>query len=167
MRVSTKVRFAVQAMIDLALQQRAGPVSLAVISARQGVSLSFMEQLFSRLRKHGLVEATRGPGGGYTLARSADAVSVGEIVAAVDEPGEESEAERRGDIETGLWAELDRVMQSHLDGITLRSLVEGKVAVVAPPPRTPRRVPAAPLVREPVRSNAPNSVFAFGLSFAR
>ena len=69
MRMSTKSRFAVQAMIDLALRERSGPVALAQVAARQGVSLSYLEQLFSRLRRAGLVESTRGPGGGYTLGR--------------------------------------------------------------------------------------------------
>lgn len=71
MRMSTKGRFAVNALIDLALREPAGPVALAAICARQQVSLSYLEQLFSRLRKNGLVESTRGPGGGYTLGRSA------------------------------------------------------------------------------------------------
>ena len=71
MRMSTKGRFAVNAMIDLALRERAGPVALAAICARQQISLSYLEQLFSRLRRQGLVESTRGPGGGYSLGRGA------------------------------------------------------------------------------------------------
>ena len=86
MRMSTKGRFAVNALIDLALREPAGPVALASISQRQQISLSYLEQLFSRLRRDGVVESTRGPGGGYTLARSAEQISVADIVTAVDEP---------------------------------------------------------------------------------
>ncbi|HSQ70796.1 MAG TPA: Rrf2 family transcriptional regulator, partial [Rubrivivax sp.] len=86
MRMSTKGRFAVNALIDLALREPAGPVALAAICARQQISLSYLEQLFSRLRKNGLVESTRGPGGGYTLGRSAAEISVADIVSAVDDP---------------------------------------------------------------------------------
>ena len=86
MRMSTKGRFAVNALIDLALREAAGPVALATISARQQVSLSYLEQMFSRLRRVGIVESTRGPGGGYTLGREAALISVADIVAAVTTP---------------------------------------------------------------------------------
>ena len=86
MRMSTKGRFAVNALIDLALREAAGPVALATISARQQVSLSYLEQLFSRLRRDGIVESTRGPGGGYSLGRVPAAISVADIIVAVDEP---------------------------------------------------------------------------------
>jgi Rrf2 family iron-sulfur cluster assembly transcriptional regulator len=81
MRMSTKSRFAVQAMTDLALRERAGPVALAQIATRQGVSLSYLEQLFSRLRRAGLVDSTRGPGGGYSLGRSAADISAADPAA--------------------------------------------------------------------------------------
>jgi len=86
MRLTTKGRFAVTAMIDLALQQDTGPVSLAGISQRQNISLSYLEQLFSKLRRHELVESVRGPGGGYHIARALKEVSVADVILAVDEP---------------------------------------------------------------------------------
>ena len=91
MRMSTKGRFAVNALIDLALREPAGPVALAAICARQQISLSYLEQLFSRLRRNGLVESTRGPGGGYTLGRSAAEITVADIVS-----GRRRTAGRRG-----------------------------------------------------------------------
>lgn len=84
MRLTTKGRFAVTAMIDLALRQSAGPVTLAAISQRQQISLSYLEQLFGKLRRHELVESTRGPGGGYTLGRKAAEISVADIIVSVD-----------------------------------------------------------------------------------
>ena len=86
MRLTTKGRFAVTAMIDLALRQNNGPVTLAAISQRQQISLSYLEQLFGKLRRHELVESTRGPGGGYTLARKAGDITVADIIVSVDEP---------------------------------------------------------------------------------
>mgnify|MGYP006294051209 CR=1 FL=1 len=85
MRLTTKGRFAVTAMIDLALRQQSGPVTLAAISQRQQISLSYLEQLFGKLRRHQLVESTRGPGGGYTLGRKADDITVADIILSVDE----------------------------------------------------------------------------------
>jgi len=86
MRLTTKGRFAVTAMIDLALRQNNGPVTLAAISQRQQISLSYLEQLFGKLRRHELVESTRGPGGGYTLGRKAADITVADIIVSVDEP---------------------------------------------------------------------------------
>lgn len=86
MRLTTKGRFAVTAMIDLGLRQSNGPVTLAAISQRQQISLSYLEQLFGKLRRHELVESTRGPGGGYTLARKPADITVAEIILSVDEP---------------------------------------------------------------------------------
>src|SRR5471030_3173710 len=86
MRLTTKGRFAVTAMIDLALRSSNGPVALAAISQRQQISLSYLEQLFGKLRRHELVESTRGPGGGYMLARRAENVTVADIIIAVYEP---------------------------------------------------------------------------------
>jgi len=86
MRLTTKGRFAVTAMIDLALRQNNGPVTLAAISQRQQISLSYLEQLFGKLRRQNLVESTRGPGGGYTLGRKAHEISVADIILSVDEP---------------------------------------------------------------------------------
>lgn len=86
MRLTTKGRFAVTAMIDLALRQNTGPVTLAAISQRQQISLSYLEQLFGKLRRHELVESTRGPGGGYSLGRKASEITVADIIVSVDEP---------------------------------------------------------------------------------
>lgn len=167
MRMSTKSRFAVQAMIDLALRERSGPVALAQIAARQGVSLSYLEQLFSRLRRAGLVESTRGPGGGYTLGRRPADISAADICNAVeDEVDEGAQEALRMQLTRELWAELDQVMLRHLATVPLQQLVdEQRARGVAVETVTPRRAIAATPVVRPVRSNAPNSVFAFGQSF--
>ncbi len=86
MRLTTKGRFAVTAMIDLASRQGDGPVTLAGIAERQRISLSYLEQLFGKLRRHNLVSSVRGPGGGYRLARAMDEITVADIIIAVDEP---------------------------------------------------------------------------------
>lgn len=174
MRMSTKGRFAVNAMIDLALRERRGPVALSAIAARQQVSLSYLEQLFSRLRRDGLVVSTRGPGGGYTLGRTADAISVADIVTAVEDDSEETAtagatpAPRGLEMARSLWDSLSQVMHRHLSTVSLRSLVDEQVARGASvdEPVLRRAISAQPVVR-PVRTNAPNSVFAFGQSFAR
>ena len=86
MRLTTKGRFAVTAMLDLALRNKQAPVTLAGIGVRQGISLSYLEQLFGKLRRNGLVESTRGPGGGYSLARNPAGITIAEIITSVDEP---------------------------------------------------------------------------------
>ncbi|HET7197818.1 MAG TPA: Rrf2 family transcriptional regulator, partial [Burkholderiales bacterium] len=86
MRLTTKGRFAVTAMVDLAMRQSRGPVTLAAISERQHISLSYLEQLFGKLRRSKLVSSVRGPGGGYNLAHAAQGITVAQIVSAVDEP---------------------------------------------------------------------------------
>jgi Rrf2 family iron-sulfur cluster assembly transcriptional regulator len=162
MRMSTKGRFAVNALIDLALREPAGPVALATISQRQQISLSYLEQLFSRLRKEGLVESTRGPGGGYTLGRPAERITVAHIVSAVDEPLEgQGDEERSLGMSRALWQRLNAAMLEHMATITLASLVqEQKDAGVSIEPRPARRAIAPQPVVKPVRSTAPNSVFA-------
>lgn len=163
MRMSTKSRFAVDAMIDLALRESNGPVALAAIAGRQRISLSYLEQLFARLRRQGLVESTRGPGGGYTLGAGAEQISVGDIVDAVEDPL----APARGNV-PDLWASLDEVMQRHMAKISLRSLMDEQLARgVTVESKTPRRPIALAPVPKPVAARAPNSVFAFGRSFAR
>jgi Rrf2 family iron-sulfur cluster assembly transcriptional regulator len=170
MRLSTKGRFAINALIDLALRQPAGPVTLASISRRQRISLSYLEQLFSRLRRVGLVESTRGPGGGYTLARSADAISVAEVVEAVDEPETDApDAAHSLGMARELCQRLHAVMRQHMAAIKLDSLVAEQLAQGAALalPSAPRRslVRTQPVRRAP-RRLPPNSVFAFGRSFA-
>jgi Rrf2 family transcriptional regulator, iron-sulfur cluster assembly transcription factor len=169
MRMSTKGRFAVNALIDLALREAGGPVALATISTRQQVSLSYLEQLFSRLRRDGIVESTRGPGGGYTLGRTSAQITVADIVTAVDDPLESVESEGAADgMSQALWLRLNATMLQHMATITLASLVDEQKAqgatVEAKPVR--RAIAPQPVVR-PLRTTAPNSVFAFGRSFAR
>lgn len=131
MRLTTKGRYAVTAMLDLALQATRGPVSLADISARQGISLSYLEQLFARLRRGQLVNSVRGPGGGYLLSRPSDMISVAQIIVAVDENVDATGCQGGADCQGGetclthrLWCELSEQIHSFLSGITLASLVE-------------------------------------------
>jgi Rrf2 family iron-sulfur cluster assembly transcriptional regulator len=177
MRLTTKGRFAVTAMIDLALRQNNGPVTLAAISQRQQISLSYLEQLFGKLRRHELVESTRGPGGGYTLGRKAAEITVADIIVSVDEPidatqcgGKENCQGDGGRCMTHeLWAALNQRMVEFLDSITLQKLVEDQVAKgvqIEDKPATKRAISSAPVVK-PIRVNAPNSVFALGNSFAK
>src|SRR5690606_34799807 len=101
MRLTTKGRFAVTAMIDLALRQQRGPVTLATISERQNISLSYLEQLFGKLRRHELVDSVRGPGGGYSLARLARNITVADIIFAVDEPLDATNCGGKGNCKVG------------------------------------------------------------------
>lgn len=174
MRLSTKSRFAVTAMIDIALQGTAGPVSLADIGGRHQISLSYLEQLFSRLRQSGLVESTRGPGGGYCLGRSVESISVADIVAAVethvDKPGRGEKPFPQGQdasewLTRDLWATLNAKMVEHMQSISLRHLASEQRAkgVKIETRPTKRGVYTAPKSK-PVLTTAPNSVFALGRS---
>ena len=131
MRLTTKGRFAVTAMLDLALHGSGGPVTLAEISDRQKISLSYLEQLFGKLRRGELVESVRGPGGGYHLARDASKLSIADIVRAVEEPldstqcgGRENCHENQRCMTHDLWEELNSTVQGFLSGVTLSHLVE-------------------------------------------
>lgn len=168
MFVSTKSRYAVNALIDLALREAAGPVALASIAARQQVSLSYLEQLFSRLRRQGIVESTRGPGGGYTLGRRAERISVADIVQAVDDPLDALAQERNeAGASRGLWLKLHGTMLEQMANLSLHSLVLEQQALGAKVEARPlrRAIAPQPVVR-PLRPTVPNSVFAFGRSFA-
>jgi Rrf2 family iron-sulfur cluster assembly transcriptional regulator len=130
MRLTTKGRFAVTAMIDVAMHGGKGPVTLAAVSDRQHISLSYLEQLFGKLRRHGLVDSVRGPGGGYNLARASDGVSVADIILAVDEPidatqcgGRENCHDDRRCMTHDLWAGLNDHIFAYLHGVTLAQLV--------------------------------------------
>ena len=130
MRLTTRGRFAVTAMLDLALRDAGEPVALYQISARQNISLSYLEQLFGKLRRHRLVSSVRGPGGGYRLARRHDQVSIAEILLAVDEPldatlcaGRENCDEGRRCLTHDLWADLNRRVLDYLGSVTLGELV--------------------------------------------
>lgn len=130
MRLTTKGRFAVTAMIDLALHNGHGPVALASISERQKISLSYLEQLFGKLRRRALVESVRGPGGGYLVARPLGEITVAQIIQAVDEP---IDATQCGGLENcqddqrcmthELWTNLNRRIQDYLAEVTLENLV--------------------------------------------
>ena len=131
MRLTTKGRFAVTAMLDLALRQHKGPVTLAGISERQDISLSYLEQLFGKLRRAELVESIRGPGGGYCLARQPAAITVADIIIAVDEPLDATQCGGREDCHDSrrcmthdLWIDLNRTIYAYLEGITLGSLMD-------------------------------------------
>lgn len=136
MRLTTKGRFAVTAMIDVALRQDAGPVTLASISARQNISLSYLEQLFGKLRRHELVESTRGPGGGYHLARKSSEITIADIIYAVNEALDATQCGGKENCGSGtnsqngrcmthdLWAALNAKMVEFLDSVTVRDMVE-------------------------------------------
>jgi Rrf2 family iron-sulfur cluster assembly transcriptional regulator len=126
MRLTTKGRYAVTAMLDLALHQRYGPIALSEISKRQGISLSYLEQLFARLRRSGLVTSTRGPGGGYGLSRVAQEIAIAEIILAVDESvdstgcGGNQDCQRHQRCLThGLWEALSDQIRDFLGQISL------------------------------------------------
>lgn len=134
MRLSTKGRYAVTAMMDLAIHNTSGPVTLAEISSSQGISNSYLEQLFSRLRKQGLVKGVRGPRGGYRLARPASEITVAEIISAVDEKvdatrcgGEENCQEGERCLTHELWQDLSARLYNFLDSITLSQYVDRPV----------------------------------------
>ena len=130
MRLTTKGRFAVTAMLDLALHDGGGPVTLAGISRRQSISLSYLEQLFGKLRRRRLVDSVRGPGGGYTLAKRTPDISVAEIIRAVDESldatqcgGHENCQEEQRCMTHELWSTLNDKMYEYLSSVTLADLV--------------------------------------------
>ena len=131
MRLTTKGRFAVTAMVDLAMSGGGRPVTLADISQRQKISLSYLEQLFGKLRRKALVSSVRGPGGGYRLTRPTSDVSVGEIILAVDEPidatqcgGKENCRDDHKCITHDLWTDLNRHIFEYLGSVSLFDLVE-------------------------------------------
>ena len=135
MRLTTKGRFAVTAMLDLALRGGKGPVTLAGISQRQSISLSYLEQLFGKLRRHTLVESVRGPGGGYRLAQPMQSITVADIVIAVDEPldatqcgGKENCADDKRCMTHELWATLNKKMHEYLSSVSLADLVAQQAA---------------------------------------
>jgi Rrf2 family iron-sulfur cluster assembly transcriptional regulator len=130
MRLTSKGRYAVTAMLDVALHSQENPVPLADISERQGISLSYLEQLFAKLRKAGLVASVRGPGGGYRLGEDAFSISVGRIIDAVDESVDATKCAGKGDCQGGvrclthtLWCDLSSRISSFLNNITLGQLM--------------------------------------------
>lgn len=138
MKLTTKGRFAVTAMIDVALRYHSGPVTLASVSQRQNISLSYLEQLFSKLRHQDLVESVRGPGGGYVLSKYAREITIADIIIAVDEPLDTTDCKGLDEpCKTGkngsysgkcmthdLWASLNRQIIDYLDSVSLQELVD-------------------------------------------
>jgi Rrf2 family iron-sulfur cluster assembly transcriptional regulator len=157
MRLTTKGRFAVTAMIDVAMHGGKGPVTLAAVSARQRISLSYLEQLFGKLRRSGLVDSVRGPGGGYNLAKAPDTVSVAAIIQAVDEPidatqcgGRENCHDDRRCMTHELWSSLNDHIFSFLSGVSLAQLVaqqqqKAEVAVLQDHRRASADAPSTPV----------------------
>jgi Rrf2 family iron-sulfur cluster assembly transcriptional regulator len=169
MRLSTKGRFAVTAMIDVALREKLGPVSLSDIAARQQISLSYLEQMFSKLRQQGLVSSTRGPGGGYTLGQQTDAITVADIINAVEDPAPKAKSQGEAlvhDMAQDLWDSMNAKVSEFMQSVTLRSLVLEQLAKGVKIEQKP--APNRGVFKKPtpqlVRTNAPNSVFALGQS---
>ena len=169
MRLSIKSRFAVGAMIGLALREQLEPVSLAAISVRQKISLSYLEQMFSKLRQQGLVQSTRGPGGGYCLGRAAKAISVADIIDAVESkrPDASTDQHLQGtstmtDMTKDLWDALNSKMRDHLQSFTLRALADeqrAKGVQISHRPAAMRGIFAPPKEKAP-KLKVLNSVFA-------
>jgi Rrf2 family transcriptional regulator, iron-sulfur cluster assembly transcription factor len=164
MRLSTRGRFAITAMIDLALRESGQPVPLQDIALRHRISLSYLEQVFAKLRQHGLVESTRGPGGGYTLGFRGDGISVADIIGAIeddDKPARRSDAE---DMTTELWATLQSTIVAQMKTISLRSLAQEQRAKGFQVQERKNAKKKGVLQKlkplAPIRTNAPNSVFA-------
>lgn len=177
MRLTTKGRFAVTAMIDLGLRHEAGPVTLSAISQRQQISLSYLEQLFGKLRRNRLVKSTRGPGGGYTLARDAAKITVAEIIVSVDEPIDATQCNGKENclgegarcMTHDLWAALNTKMVEFLSSVSLQKLVQDQLdkgLLVDSKPSVKRAISAMP-VSMPIPIHAPNSVFALGKTMSK
>ena len=133
MRLTTKGRFAVTAMVDLAMRGGHGPVTLAGISERQKISLSYLEQLFGKLRRHNIVASVRGPGGGYCLARPAAQIAISEIILAVDEPLDATKCGGAGNcfedqpcITHDLWQGLTKTIYNYLADVNLQQMVDAQ-----------------------------------------
>ena len=130
MRLTTKGRFAVTAMLDLAIHSPHGAVKLNAISERQQISLSYLEQLFSKLRRANFVESIRGPGGGYILAGSADQINIAQIIAAAEDSLDATQCSSKANCHNGtpclthqLWEDLNHTINDYLSGITLQSVL--------------------------------------------
>ena len=148
MRLGTRGRYAVMAMVDLARSGGAAPVALAEIAGREEISLAYLEQLFRKMREAGLVRSVRGPGGGYVLARAADEIRIADVILAVDEPlratrckpgsaaGCKSDASRC--LTHDLWAELGARIHMFLNGVTLADVLDRRALCAGAPPFAPR-----------------------------
>lgn len=161
MRLTTKGRYAVTAMLDLALHAKEGPVSLADISSRQGISLSYLEQLFAKLRRRQLVSSARGPGGGYRLARATDRIAVVQVIDAVDDSVDATRCQGRGDCDGGdaclthhLWADLSQQIHDFLNGISLADLVARHEVKDVAQRQDRRWLQGSQPIPEPIRASA-------------
>ncbi|WP_313076021.1 Rrf2 family transcriptional regulator [Melaminivora sp.] len=168
MRLTTRGKLAVTAITDLALHSHGHPVPLPAICARQKASLSYLEDIFSTLRRAGLVASTRGPGGGYVLTRAPEQVTVAEIVAAAEAPLARPPSTGRSDMTAELWATFQTRAMDYLQSITVAQLVaqhHQRPVAQAPAPavhRAPQARVEPPATQLPGRG-VPNSVFALGL----
>ena len=136
MKLTTKGRYAVTAMLDLALHNDSGPVTLNDIAGRQKLSLSYLEQLFARLRRNGLVKSTRGPGGGYSLSRNAEEIAIVDVISAVDEKVDNTQCGGSSDCHNqkkclthDLWCDLSDQIKQFLAGISLGDLMQRKAVI--------------------------------------
>ncbi len=171
MRLSTRGRFAITAMIDLALREKGYPVPLSDLALRHGISLSYLEQVFAKLRQNSLVESTRGPGGGYTLGFRGDSITVADIIGAIEEVGDPQSGskKRQGVLDTqSLWDSLHTAVFEHMKTITLKSLADEQRAsgFKVEEKRKPgvKGVTPAPKPRMLSHAMPPNSVFALAQS---
>lgn len=168
MRLSTRGRFAITALIDLALRESAAPVPLQDLALRHRISMSYLEMMFARLRQQGLVESTRGPGGGYTLARTAQSITVADIIGAIEDgtdTGDASGADSSASAQAmtqDLWNDLHHTVMAYLQTVTLHSLALQQKAkgFVAQERKPIQKGVRAKVQRQLVRPGVPNSVFA-------
>lgn len=135
MKLTSKGRYAVTAMLDIALNQSKGPITLAMISERQAISLSYLEQIFAKLKKSELVLSARGPGGGYRLSRGAEAISVAEIINAVNEDLEPRKCHGKSNCQGGtqclsheLWSDLSGMIQQFLEDVSLQQVIDQRTS---------------------------------------
>jgi Rrf2 family iron-sulfur cluster assembly transcriptional regulator len=167
MQLSSKGRFAVTALIDLALREELGPVPLTDIATRQHISLSYLEQLFSKLRLQGLVTSVRGPGGGYAIGRRMDGITVADIICAIEDAppkAKKPDTTPLQDMTHDLWDIMNAKVLDFAHSVTLKSLVLDQLAMgakIEPKPAPNRGVFKKP-VQLSMRPNVPNSVFALG-----
>ena len=175
MRLSTKGRFAVTAMMDVALREHAGPVSLSDIATRHKISLSYLEQMFSKLRQHGWVDSTRGPGGGYSLGHRLASITVADIIGSVEDDAEQrmgvvprpsnpAGQDSTQDLTLELWDTLNSKMLDYMQSITLLSLVQAQRAKgqQLEVQKLANRGVFKQAKPESLRAKVPNSVFALG-----
>lgn len=147
MKLTSKGRYAVTAMLDIALNQSEGPITLAMISERQDISLSYLEQIFAKLKKANLVSSARGPGGGYRLRREADDISVSQIILAVNEDLEPRRCRGQANCQNGskclsheLWADLSDMINTFLTGVSLQNIIDGHEKARGIPVDSPAKI---------------------------